>query len=217
VIPAFAVERTQDLLFAIGRLQDTDPQIARLPVHLDSPMAIKVDAVFARYPGAYKAVASKPDAPFGCRNLSVHVSSVESKTLNHLNGPAVIIASSGMATGGRILYHLHRYLPDPLATVVFPGYQAPGTLGSLITNGVTPVRIFGDQLTVLATIVHLAGFSAHAGQSELLRWLGTLSSKQVQVYLVHAEPAAAAAFAAIVKQRLGFAATVAQRGTTVSL
>lgn len=217
VIPTFAVERAQDLLFAIGRLQDADPQIAHVPVHLDSPMAIRVDAVFAAHREAYKALPDKSGAPFGCRNLTLHVTSEESKTLNHLTEPAIIIASSGMATGGRILYHLHRYLPNALATIAFPGYQVRGTLGRLIIDGVSPVRIFGDRLTVRAAVVHLSAFSAHAGQSELLRWLGTLRSKQPRVYLVHAEPQVAATFATVVKERLGFDATVAERGMQATL
>jgi metallo-beta-lactamase family protein len=216
VIPTFAVERAQDLLFAIGRLQALDPQIARLRVHLDSPMAIKVDAVFARHPDAYRVLAETPGAPFGCRNLNTYVTSDESKKLNDLDEPAIILASSGMATGGRVLYHLHRHLPNPRATIAFPGYQVQGTLGRLIIDGANPVRIFGDQLTVRATIVHLGGFSAHADQGELLRWLGTLQSSGVRLYIVHAEPASAYAFAAVLKQR-NIEATVGQRGVTVTL
>jgi metallo-beta-lactamase family protein len=184
IMPTFAVERSQDMLFAIGRLQKTDAQIARLPVHLDSPMAIKVDGVFAKH--------------------------------NHLNAPAIVIASSGMATGGRILYHLYRNLENPNATIVFPGYQGQGTLGRIIINGATSVRLFGDQLTVRAAIAHLSGFSAHAGQDELLRWLQTLGSTTAKIYLVHADPPSAQSFAAILKQH-GFAATIAQRGMTVTL
>lgn len=216
VIPTFAVERAQDLLVAIGRLQEIDSDIARCPVHLDSPMASKVDAVFARHPEAYKAVSDGRVA-FGCRNFSVHVTSDESKQLNHLTGPAIIIASSGMATGGRVLYHLHRHLTNPHATVIFPGYQVHGTLGRLITEGVSPIRIFGDRLSVRATIVHLTAFSAHADQSELLRWLGTLNSKQARLYLVHAEPSAANAFATVVKTRLGLETTVATRGFSATI
>jgi metallo-beta-lactamase family protein len=217
LIPSFAVERAQDILFAIGSLQKSNPQIATVPVHLDSPMAIKVDAVFAHHHEAHKPVPGEPDAPFGCHNLSVHVSSDSSKLLNDLSGPAIVIASSGMATGGRILFHLHRHLPDPRATVIFSGYLVNGTLGSLIAHGVSPIRIFGDQLTVRATIVALGGFSAHAGQDELLRWIATLRSKPSHVYLVHAESGPAETLAAIMRERLGLTVTVAQRGMTVAL
>lgn len=216
VIPTFAVERAQDILYAIGRLQKSDPQIAKLGVHLDSPMAIKVDGVFAQHRDAYRPIPEEPGAPFGCRNLTLHVTNAQSRELNDLRAPAIILASSGMATGGRVLYHLHRNLPNPHATLAFPGYQVPGTLGRLITDGAKRVRVLGDELSVRASIVHLSGFSAHAGQDELLRWFATLGSARPSVYLVHAEPASAYALATLLKQR-GFAATVAQRGLTVAL
>lgn len=217
VIPSFAVERTQDMLFAIGALQRSNERIAPIPVHLDSPMAIQVDAVFARHPEAHKPFPENPNAPFGCRNLTLHVSSAESKQLNELKGPAIVIASSGMATGGRILFYLHRHLPNPQATVIFSGYQVNGTLGAAIVNGASPIRIFGDSLMVNAKIVHLAGFSAHAGQEELLRWIGTMQSNRTRVYLVHAESGPAETLAAILRERMGLDATVAQRGMTVTL
>jgi metallo-beta-lactamase family protein len=216
LIPSFALERAQDLLVAIGRLQDEEPRIAALDVYLDSPMAIEVDAVFARYPDSHKAPANQHGVPFGSRNLTLEVTSGASGQLDNLDRPAIIIASSGMATGGRILHHLHHHLCDPAVTVIFAGYEVHGTLGRLIVDGVNPVRIFGDQLVVRATIVHLSGLSAHADQKELLRWLGTLRSTNVRVYLVHAEPGSAAAFAALLNER-GFTASAAERGTTVSL
>ncbi|MBV8198401.1 MAG: MBL fold metallo-hydrolase [Candidatus Eremiobacteraeota bacterium] len=216
LIPTFAVERAQDLLVAIGRLQDAEPKIARLPVHLDSPMAIKVDGVFAHHPEAYKALPSADGVPFGCRNLTLDATGEQSKTIDSLQTPAIVIASSGMATGGRILHHLHRNICNPAATIIFPGYQVHGTLGSLIVDGVSPIRIYGDQLVVRAKIVHLSGFSAHADQRELLRWLEPLNSKGVRAYIVHAEPGGAAALAGLLNER-GFAATAGARGTTVPL
>ncbi len=216
VIPTFAVERAQDLLVAIGRLQETELALAKIPVHLDSPMAIEVDAVFARYPQACKPLPHRDGAPFGCRNVTLDVTAEQSKAIDAVSGPVIVLASSGMATGGRILHHLHRHLCNPRATIVFPGYQVHGTLGRLIIDGTSPVRIFGDRLIVRATIVHLAGFSAHADQSELLRWLGTIGSTNVNVYLVHAEPGSAAALAALLKER-GVAASAAERGMTVAL
>jgi metallo-beta-lactamase family protein len=217
LIPSFAVERSQDILFTIGSLQRSNPRIAPIPVHLDSPMAVKVDAVFARYGDAHKPLPGGSDAPFGCRNLTLHVSTEESKAINDVTEPAIVIAASGMATGGRILHHLHRNLTNPRATVIFPGYLVHGTLGRTIADGVTPVRIFGDDLQVRAKILHLSGFSAHAGQDELLRWLGTLPAKPSCVYLVHAERSAANVFAEVLKGRLGINAVVAQRGVTVAV
>jgi metallo-beta-lactamase family protein len=216
VIPAFAVERTQDMLYSIGVLQARNPKLADLPVHVDSPMAIEVDALFARYPDAHKPFVDKPGAPFGCRHLRVHVSADESKELDALDAPGVIVSASGMASGGRVLHHLHRRIPDPNATIVFVGFQSPGTLGNLLVHGAQYVRIYGDQVPVRAGIVDLAGFSAHADRNDLLRWLGTLHDKP-HLYAVHAEPESAAHFVATVTERLGFRADVARRGETVSL
>lgn len=214
LIPAFAVERSQEILFAIGLLQQRNAEIARLAIHLDSPMAIAVDRLFARHPQAHKPL---PDVTtFGCRNLTLHVTSDDSKQLNRVDGPAVIVASSGMASGGRVLYHLHRLLRSPAATVAFVGYQGIATLGRRLVEGADHVRIFGDTLAVRANIVQVGGFSAHADQAELLRWLSTAKSKP-HVYVVHAEPPAAATFAALVTERLGLAATVATRGGVVPL
>jgi metallo-beta-lactamase family protein len=216
VIPTFAVERAQDLLFTIGRLQGDDPTIAQVGVHLDSPMAIKVDAVFEHHREAYRQIPERPDAPFGCRNLTIHVTNEESRRLNSLHGPAIILASSGMASGGRILYHLHRHLSNPHATIVFPGYQVTGTPGRLLIDGARTIRILGDELCVRSAIVPLSGFSAHAGQDEILRWLALLRSSSTQIYLVHAEPAGAQGLAGALHAG-GFAAAVARRGVTVKL
>ncbi len=216
VIPAFAVERTQDILYSIGVLQGRHAELARTPVHVDSPMAIKVDALFARYPDAHKPFIDTPAQPFGCSDVTVHVTTEESKQLNDLAGPAIIIAASGMASGGRILHHLHNHIPDPTATIVFAGFQGPGTLGNILVHGASTVRIFGDTLEVRATIVNPSGYSAHADQAELLRWLGTLTTKP-RLYAVHGEPAAAEVFATMVQMKLGFDASVAERGTTVTL
>jgi metallo-beta-lactamase family protein len=216
VIPAFAVERTQDILLAIGTLQDRDPQIAATPVHLDSPMAIKVDALFAGYPDAHRPITDTPDRPFGCRNLTVHVTTDESKQLNDLRGPAIVISSSGMASGGRILHHLHNHLSDPKSTILFCGFQGSGTLGNLLVHGIPHIRIFGDDLVVNAAIVNLTGYSAHADQSELLRWLGTLKNKP-HLYGVHGDPPSTAAFCTAVEAKLGFTAAAGVRGTTVTL
>nr|MDP9107180.1 MBL fold metallo-hydrolase [Candidatus Eremiobacteraeota bacterium] len=216
VIPAFAVERTQDILYSIGLLQAKHPEIARTPVHVDSPMAIKVDALFARFPDAHKPFVDTPQLPFGCAGVTVHVTTDESKALNALTGPAIIISSSGMASGGRILHHLHNHIPDPTATIVFVGFQGPGTLGNLMVHGARTARIYGDVLDVRAAVVNLSGYSAHADQAELLRWLGTLKTKP-RLYAVHGEPAPAQVFATLANAKLGFSASVAERGTTVAI
>lgn len=217
VIPSFSVERTQDLLLAIGTLQKQDAMIAKLAVHLDSPMAQKVDDVFEAFPTWHKPIPGDSVlTPFGALNLTVHTTTEDSKALNQVTGPHVIISASGMAAGGRVLHHLHNNIGDPKATIVFVGYQGAGTLGFYLTHGAHTIRLLGDVLPVRAAIVDLAGFSAHADENELKRWLTTCTTKP-NLYAVHGEPASAAALAAMGKNAFGWNAAVAQRGSTVTL
>jgi metallo-beta-lactamase family protein len=217
VIPAFAVERTQDILLAIATLQAQDSTIARLAVHLDSPMAEKVDALFEKFPNDHKPIPRDTNGtPFGVRNFTQHVTTEESKALNNVTGPRVIISASGMASGGRILHHLHNNLADPKATIIFPGYQGVGTLGYILTHGAHTATIYGDHLPVAANIVHLSGFSAHADENELKRWLSTVTTKP-HLYAVHGEAEGASALATLARSGFGWRADVARRGTTVQL
>jgi len=217
VIPAFAVERSQDLLLAIAEIQARSARIAALSIYLDSPMAAKVDELFEAFPDAHKPIPRDTSGtPFGVRNFGLEVTTEESKQLNSLTGPAVIISASGMASGGRILHHLHNHLADPTSTVVFPGYQSAGTLGFLLTHAAHSVRIFGDTLPVLAKIVHLAGFSAHADQNDLKRWFGTCPTKP-HLYAVHGEVESATAVATLAGAAFGWPADVARRGSTVEI
>ena len=217
VIPAFAVERSQDILLAIATLQTRDAQIANLPVHLDSPMAEKVDELFERFPDAHRQIPGDSKAtPFGIRDFTMHVTTDESKALNTITGPHVIVSASGMASGGRILHHLHNNLADPKATIIFPGYQSLGTLGYILTHGAKRVTLYNDTLPVNAAIVHLSGFSAHADRNELHRWLQTCTTTP-HLYAVHGEAPSAAALAAMARGVFGWKADVAYRGTTVTL
>lgn len=217
VIPAFAVERSQDILLAIGQLQQTDAKIAALPVYLDSPMAAKVDDLFESFPDAHKPIPrDSARTPFGVKNFKVCITSDDSKALNGIHHPCVIISASGMASGGRILHHLHNRLGDSTATVIFAGYQSAGTLGYLMIHGAHSVRIFGDTLPIKAAIVHLSGFSAHADQNDLKRWFGTCTAKP-RLYAVHGEVESATAVATLATAAFGWNASVALRGTTVTL
>lgn len=217
VIPAFSVERSQDMLLAIAMLQKTNPKIATLPIHLDSPMAIKVDALFEEFPDAHKPIpGDSPRTPFGLQHLTVHVTTDESKQLNTLKGPFVVVSASGMASGGRILHHLHRALPDKTATIIFTGYQGAGTLGYNLVHGAHTIHLFGDALPVHAKLVALAGFSAHADRNDLKRWLGTCPTKP-HLYAVHGEAESASALAALANGAYGWQAEVAKRGTTVTI
>ena len=217
VIPAFAIERSQDILLAIATLQKQDPQLARISVHLDSPMATKVDAIFARFPDAHRAIDGDTEAtPFGVQNFHLHVTTDESKALNQVEGPHIVISASGMASGGRILHHLHNHLPQRNATVIFPGYQSAGTIGYFLTHGAHTIHLYGDSLPVRAAIVHLEGFSAHADQNELKRWLSTATGTP-HLYAVHGEAESATALAATAHNAFGWKTDVARRGTTVTL
>jgi metallo-beta-lactamase family protein len=217
VIPAFAVERSQDILLAVATLQAQDPQIAKLPVHLDSPMAEKVDAVFEHFPDAHKPIPNdSPSTPFGVQHFTEHVTTQDSKALNHVEGPHLILSASGMASGGRVLHHLHNHIGDPKATIIFPGYQSLGTLGYVLTHGAKKVTLYNDVIPIRAKLVHLSGFSAHADRNELHRWLSTCTTTP-HLYAVHGEAPSAAALAAMARDGFGWKADVGYRGTTVTL
>ncbi|MGZ3531155.1 MAG: MBL fold metallo-hydrolase RNA specificity domain-containing protein [Vulcanimicrobiaceae bacterium] len=217
VIPAFAVERSQDILLSIGVLQEREPTLASVPVFLDSPMAAQVDRLFEQFPESHKPVPNDTqNTPFGCRNLTVAVTTEQSKAINGRQGPHIIVSASGMASGGRVLHHLHNHITDPKATMLFVGYQGAGTLGFFVTHGVKSVRIYGDTLGVEAYVAQIEGYSAHADRNELFRWLSTCTSKP-HLYAVHGEPASAAALAQLAQQELGWQGDIGRRGTTVSL
>ncbi|HET9392327.1 MAG TPA: MBL fold metallo-hydrolase [Candidatus Rubrimentiphilum sp.] len=217
VIPAFAVERSQEILLSIGQLQRTNPPLAKVPVFLDSPMAAKVDKLFDDYPTWHKPVAFETDGkPFGCDNLTVAVETEQSKAINAVKGPHIIVSASGMAAGGRVLHHLHNHVSDPKATVLFVGFQSPGTLGFLITNGAKTVKIYGDVLPVCATTGIISGYSAHADRNEIQQWLDTCTSKPTY-YAVHGDPVSAQSLADLVKMKYGWDSHVAARGTTVQI
>lgn len=216
VIPCFSVERTQDLLYAIGQLQRLDGQLAGLPIHLDSPMAEEVDDLFTKFPNDYRPLGDASAPTFGCHNLTIHVSAEDSKKLHDVKGPHVILSASGMAAGGRVLHHLHNHLGDQNATIIFVGYQGAGTLGNLLLHGAHTVHILGESILVRANIVDIQGYSAHADINELLRWFSTCTSTP-RFFAVHGEPTSAAALCATVTHKLNWPATVAARGTTVDI
>ncbi len=217
VIPAFAVERSQEILLSIGQLQRQNPELAKVPVFLDSPMAAQVDDLFARFQNAHKPIPfDNSGTPFGCQNLTVAVATEDSKAINHVQGPHIIISASGMAAGGRVLHHLYNHIPDAKATILFVGFQAMGTLGYFLTHGAPTIKIYGDQLPVHAAIGLISGYSAHADRNEIQRWLDTCEGKP-EFFAVHGDPVAAQALRDLVHTKYGWDANVAARGTTVSL
>jgi len=193
VVPAFAVERTQKFLFMLKDLMESD-QIPRVPVHADSPMAIKAVQIFLKYDEFSEdtnTLIEKYGSPLEWPNFYFDQTQQDSKRINESAYPTIIVSSSGMATGGRVLHHLAQRLPDPRNLVLFIGFQAPGTRGFQIKNSAPEVKIFGQLVPVRAQIAALDQFSDHADTPELLDWLHTFQAKPKQTFLVHGEPAAA--------------------------
>jgi metallo-beta-lactamase family protein len=219
VVPAFAVDRTQLLMYAFRKLEDAG-RIPRLPVYLDSPMAISVTNVYLQHPeersAAFNQEAQACDA-LDVRDVHMTRTADESKAINSVKTPCIIIAASGMATGGRVLHHLVQRLPDPRNAVLLCGFQAEGTPGRALQDGVKTLHIIGQSVPVAAEIVTMQQFSAHAGQSELMRWLSGFVTPPKQTFLVHGEPAAASAFKSLLDKRPGWRSVIAQYLQTVDL
>ena len=213
VVPAFAVERTQKFVFMLKELMESG-QIPRVPIFCDSPMAIKAVDIFLKHSEEYtdqaRELFNKYGSPLQWPGLTFAQTSEQSKKINDNQFPSIIISSSGMVTGGRILHHLAQRLPDPKNLVLFIGFQAPGTRGFTIKNGATEVKIYGDFVPIRAQVAALEQFSDHADPPELLQWLRTFKSKPGITYLVHGEPAASAQLRDLMKKELGWNVDVAE-------
>jgi metallo-beta-lactamase family protein len=220
VVPAFAVGRTQELLWLLRRLQDAR-KIPTLPVYVDSPMAIDATEITTRDPEslAVDPAILRDPARNPLRSSNIHFTRAvsESKAINDLKGPVIIISASGMATGGRVLHHLKLRLPDSRTTVLLPGFQAAGTRGEKLQNGATEVRIHGQMVPVRARIETIDGLSAHADRDGLLDWLAGFERPPAQIFLVHGEPAQAEALARAITARFHQVAVVARDAQSVEL
>jgi len=219
VIPAFAIGRTQEILYDLGQLQRSS-RIPRTDIYVDSPMAIQADAITARDSEFMrfdpKVRFGTDDANLGAENVTLTPSAADSKKINALQSSAIVISASGMANGGRVLHHLRNRLPRAADTVCFVGFQSPNTIGAALVGGAKSVHIFGQSINVAACIAHVDGYSAHADRNELLRWFGGFTN-QPRVYLVHGEPNQAASLALAVKQKYGMPAEAARQGEVVRL
>jgi len=213
VVPAFAVERTQKFLFMLKELMESG-QIPRIPVFCDSPMAIKAVEIFLKHSEEYTPQAAdlirKYGSPLDWPGLTFAQTAEESKKINESKFPCIIISSSGMVTGGRILHHLAQRLPDPKNLIIFIGFQAPGTRGFTIKSKAPEVKIFGDFVPIRAQVAALEQFSDHADPPELLEWLRTFQNKPGVTYLVHGEPAASSQLQALMEKELGWNVQVAE-------
>ena len=191
IIPAFAVERTQQLIYVLNKLFESK-SIPDVPIFVDSPLAVSATEIFRIHPecfneNVYDFLFEKHD-PFGFENLTLVRKVNESKALNDLHGPAIIISASGMCEAGRVLHHLRNTIEDPKNTVLFVGYCAANTLGAKIRDGEPEVPILGDRFRVRAAVKILDSFSGHADRSELLAYFDAMGGSKERVFLVHGEP-----------------------------
>jgi metallo-beta-lactamase family protein len=220
VVPAFAVGRTQELLYHLSGLTEAG-RLPRLPVYVDSPMAIDATAIYWTHPEEFDAemqrLVYRGRSPFDDGNLHLARSVEASKAINDVAGPVIIIAASGMVTGGRVLHHLRRRLPDPRTTVLLVGYQAVGTRGRLLQEGARTLRMFGEDVPVRAHVETIHGLSAHADADGLVAWLRTATTRPRRVVVVHGDPGPAAALAARVREEIGWDAVVPAHGDRIEL
>jgi metallo-beta-lactamase family protein len=211
VVPAFAIGRTQELMYHLTALQRAG-RLPRLPSYLDSPMAINATEIYRAHPEDFdddmRALLAGGRSPLAWGEFRIARTAAESKSINAVPGPVLIVSASGMATGGRVLHHLRERLPDPRTTVLLVGYQAAGTRGRALEEGARTVRIFGEDVPVRARVETVPRLSAHADADGLLRWLRTARRPPRRLFVVHGEPAPAAALAARVTRELGWKVSV---------
>lgn len=214
VMPCFAVGRTQEILYYISQLKATG-RMANVPVYVDSPMATSVTDVYRHHMAEHRLTMSQASA---IGKAAVMVQTVEqSKAIAAHHGPMVIIAGSGMATGGRVLHHLALYAPDPRNTIALVGFQAAGTRGASLAAHEPTVKIHGDYVRVRAHVTSLSSLSAHADYNETLRWLATMSPAPARTFITHGEPAAADALRRRIGETLHWPCEVPAYGQTVEL
>ena len=213
VVPAFAIERTQKFVFILKHLMESG-QIPRIPVFCDSPMAINAVEIFLKHDEEYsdetREMIRRYGSPLQWPGFTFASTPEESKKINSVLSPVIIISSSGMVTGGRVLHHLAQRLPDPKNLVLFIGFQAPGTRGFAIKSKADEVKIYGDLVPIRAQVAALEQFSDHADPPELLQWLRTFRNRPATTYLVHGEPDASGELRDLMQRELGWKVEVAE-------
>lgn len=223
VIPSFAIGRTQTFMYYLRQLEDAN-KIPKLPVYVDSPMALSATDLYLKYSADHDSEFRQLESAGGGKGdpLNVHEFHLtrtvqESKAINQVKKPCIIVSASGMASGGRVLHHLEQRLPDARNAVLLAGFQAEGSRGRALQDGAKLLRLYGHAVAVNAEVVSMGQLSAHAGKSELLRWLRGLLSAPKQTYLTHGEPQAARALQAAISDELHWKADVAEYRQTVEL
>ena len=226
LMPAFAIGRTQEVIWVLDDLV-REGRIARIPLYVDSPMASRASQAYDAHPETFDeetaSLLRSGDSPLKYPGQQFTDTVEESKAIRHANRPFMVVAASGMLTGGRIMHHLKDFLPDPKCTLLFIGYQGEGTLGRHLVEGGTSARIDGQEFPVRCRVRSVSGFSAHADQHELEAWLGhfgqagSADGRPKSVFIVHGDPEAAEAFAGRIRSDLGMDAHVAMHRETVAL
>ncbi|MBI5306132.1 MBL fold metallo-hydrolase [Candidatus Wolfebacteria bacterium] len=221
MIPAFAMERTQDLLFEFNELVENG-RIPKIPIFIDSPLAIKLTSVYKKYsqdPDYFDAeslaLTKKGDEIFDFPGLKFTLTTEQSKEINNIKPPKVIVAGSGMSQGGRILHHEMRYLPDPKNAILFIGYQAKGSLGRKILDGEKSVKIFGEEIAVNCRVKSIGGYSAHADRNKLIDWLKPARNSLTKVFVVQGDDDQSYPFAQKILDELAIDAVVPSQGESV--
>jgi len=208
IIPAFAVERTQEIIYSLHLLSKDGRLPPDMPVYVDSPLAIRATEIFQKYTDYFddKALAllKSGENPLSLPQLHFTETTEASMAINESPGSAVVISASGMADAGRIKHHLKHNLWREGASVVIVGFQAQGTTGRKIVDGAEKVRIFNEEVSVKAKVFTINGFSAHAGQSQILDWLGHFENRAMQIFLVHGEHSAQEVLAGLIREKFGF-------------
>jgi metallo-beta-lactamase family protein len=220
IMPAFAVERTQELLYILYEFRKNN-LYPSIPVYLDSPLAISATELFKKLPEYFDKemnhLLGQGESPLAMEELHYSRTSQDSMAINQQKGPAIIIAASGMCNAGRILHHLKHNLWRPGAQIVITGFQAQGTLGRAIVDGAKKVRIFKEEVAVRARVHTINGFSAHADQKELMAWIGNFKNPQMEIFLIHGEESTSLAFAQALREAFPFQVQVPQWQETLTL
>jgi len=220
LVPAFAVGRTQQIIYHVSAMFRNNV-VEPFPIYIDSPMAIKATKIYNAHPELFDEEAERL-ARSGLLNLDIHhvktcETADQSKALNHMEGTMMIIAGSGMCHAGRILHHLRNHISDPTATVIIVGYQAYGTLGRRLVEGEKEIKIFGEVHEVNASVHSLGGFSAHAGQTDLLKWFECVAPAKPRVVLTHGESRGRDPLAKIIEERYGVKPELPEFGDVIDL